>query len=218
MIILITGGADSGKSTYAEKIIQKLGVDNLYIATMEKESSEAAARIMKHRKMREHLNIDTLERKKYFYNNEYVLFKDKTLNNGNKKIFEDTENVNNLQKSSNIKDYFKISKSIKDYDAVLLECIGNLVANHMFSDSFNKGYEEIYSELKKDVDYLINNSKNIIFVTNEVSNEIIDYSEETIDYIKTINKISSYIAFKGDILVEVVHGFAKFIKGKDIFE
>ena len=55
MMILIVGGAGSGKSAFAEDLLIKLSGDKMsrfYIATMEPYGEEAAARIRKHREAR----------------------------------------------------------------------------------------------------------------------------------------------------------------------
>lgn len=51
-IILITGGARSGKSTYAERRAAELGVRRLYIATAEASDEEMRRRIAEHKKRR----------------------------------------------------------------------------------------------------------------------------------------------------------------------
>jgi adenosylcobinamide kinase / adenosylcobinamide-phosphate guanylyltransferase len=51
-IILITGGARSGKSKYAEQRIVELGGRRLYVATAEAKDEEMAQRIIEHRKRR----------------------------------------------------------------------------------------------------------------------------------------------------------------------
>ena len=51
-IILITGGARSGKSRYAEQRAAAMGARPLYVATAEAKDEEMAKRIAKHRKRR----------------------------------------------------------------------------------------------------------------------------------------------------------------------
>jgi adenosylcobinamide kinase / adenosylcobinamide-phosphate guanylyltransferase len=51
-IILITGGARSGKSTYAEQRAGELGSRRLYLATAEAKDEEMALRIAEHQKRR----------------------------------------------------------------------------------------------------------------------------------------------------------------------
>ena len=51
-IILVTGGARSGKSQYAERRSLEMGGRPLYVATAEANDEEMAQRIMEHRKRR----------------------------------------------------------------------------------------------------------------------------------------------------------------------
>ena len=51
-IILITGGARSGKSRYAERRVLEMGGRPLYVATAEAQDEEMTQRIAKHRKRR----------------------------------------------------------------------------------------------------------------------------------------------------------------------
>lgn len=61
MTALIIGGAASGKSAYAESLLE--GVENkLYIATMQPFGEDAAVRIARHRALRASKGFKTLER------------------------------------------------------------------------------------------------------------------------------------------------------------
>ena len=51
-IILITGGARSGKSQYAEQRAGEMGSRRIYVATAEAKDEEMARRIAEHRKRR----------------------------------------------------------------------------------------------------------------------------------------------------------------------
>ena len=64
MMILVIGGAASGKSAYAEALLCRLSADapKFYVATMEPHGPEAAARIAKHRQARAGRGFVTLER------------------------------------------------------------------------------------------------------------------------------------------------------------
>lgn len=99
------------------------------------------------------------------------------------------------------------STDISNYNVVLLECLGNLCANHMFNGGSIKG-------LYDDIDYLINNAENLVIVTNDISYDGINYSSEVNDYIKSLNNAASYIAEKADCLIEMVYGSMIIHKGK----
>lgn len=61
MQILVIGAAASGKSGYAENLLQKLPAPRRYLATMEPFGEEAHLRIEKHRAARTAKGFETLE-------------------------------------------------------------------------------------------------------------------------------------------------------------
>lgn len=68
MIVLVTGGAASGKSELAEQIVCELaeGRPMLYVAAMETEGEEAQRRIARHRALRAGKGFTTWEHSKRF--------------------------------------------------------------------------------------------------------------------------------------------------------
>lgn len=62
MLSIIIGGAGSGKSAFAEKLVCRLPGQRLYIATMIARDTESVKRIEKHRKQRAGQGFRTLER------------------------------------------------------------------------------------------------------------------------------------------------------------
>lgn len=61
MNVLITGGAGSGKSAYAEQLAASLSATRTYLATMVNTSPEASNRINRHRQQRAELDFATIE-------------------------------------------------------------------------------------------------------------------------------------------------------------
>ena len=62
MLTLIVGGAASGKSEYAERLVVRTGsFPRYYIATMEPFDDECRARIARHRASRAHRQFETIE-------------------------------------------------------------------------------------------------------------------------------------------------------------
>ena len=61
MLTLIIGGSGSGKSAFAEALVQKLPGERIYLATMWASDPESLRRIARHRKQRETLGFVTLE-------------------------------------------------------------------------------------------------------------------------------------------------------------
>ena len=66
MMVLVVGGASSGKSEYAETLLMKLskGAPKTYLATMESSSDAAKTRIKNHVRRREGRGFDLLEQEK----------------------------------------------------------------------------------------------------------------------------------------------------------
>ena len=65
MIVLVTGGSGSGKSTWAEKLVASLPNENrVYIATMQVYDAESVKRVERHRAQRADKGFRTIEREK----------------------------------------------------------------------------------------------------------------------------------------------------------
>ncbi len=62
MLVLVMGGAASGKSKLAESYCEKLGTNRVYLATMTPYGQESHDRIARHRLQRAELGFDTVER------------------------------------------------------------------------------------------------------------------------------------------------------------
>ena len=94
---------------------------------------------------------------------------------------------------------------------VLLECIGNLLANEMFRDgNIYDPSDKIISGLR----YISNLTKIFVIVTNQVGSDGIKYPEGTDRYISLIGKINSAAAEISDNVVECVYGIPVVLKGK----
>ena len=61
MLTLVIGGSGSGKSAFAERLVQKLPGERIYLATMTATDRESLAHIRRHRRMREGHSFVTLE-------------------------------------------------------------------------------------------------------------------------------------------------------------
>ena len=62
MLILVTGGAASGKSEHAERLVCEKAQSRLYLATMQPFGKSAEARIARHRALRAGKGFATVER------------------------------------------------------------------------------------------------------------------------------------------------------------
>ena len=62
MLILVSGGAGSGKSEFAESLITASGLERrIYLATMQVGDAESVSRVERHRAMRSGKGFETLE-------------------------------------------------------------------------------------------------------------------------------------------------------------
>lgn len=99
---------------------------------------------------------------------------------------------------------------IPDDSTVLLECMSNLAANEMFSDSGAR--ENSFSIIQKGMKYLSKQSNNLIIVTNNVFEDGCQYDNETIKYLELLGHINQWISSIADQVIEVIHGIPVIIK------
>jgi adenosylcobinamide kinase/adenosylcobinamide-phosphate guanylyltransferase len=62
MLILLTGGSASGKSSYAEDLCLRSPMPRFYLAAMQPYGEEGALRVERHRKLRAGKGFETIER------------------------------------------------------------------------------------------------------------------------------------------------------------
>ena len=91
---------------------------------------------------------------------------------------------------------------------VLLECLGNLTANELFSP--NGGGE---AAIIRGVDALCGKCENLTVVTNEVFSGGDDYEAGTLDYLRVLAQVNRYIAARADEVIELVCGVPNILKG-----
>ena len=170
---LVVGGAASGKSAYAERLIVRSdAVKRVYLASMEPFGDEARQRIEKHRAMRRGKGFETLEC--------YV----------------------NLP-----------SITLPPDSAVLLEDVGNLCANELFSQ---QGAGDGAAELiLRGVAHLREQCRDVVVVSNEVFTGGADYAEDTMRYLSVLSYVNRRIAAAADAVCEVGCGIAAYYKGEE---
>lgn len=94
---------------------------------------------------------------------------------------------------------------------VLLECLSNLTANEMFS---SKGRNDsVVAVIKKGILHLIEQSKDVIVVGNNVFEDGMQYDETTESYLKQMAELHCFLAEQADEVIEVICGIPLFWKG-----
>ena len=177
-MILIIGGAGSGKSAFAEDLLIQLAGDQIskvYIATMRPYGEEAAARIQKHQKARSGKGFITMER--------YVRLAGLT-----ERDFAGGPrgNPGNLNR------------------AVLLECLGNLCANELYDP--NGAGDDAEEAIWRGILSLREKSELLVIVSNEIFLGGMDYQGDTARYMRILANLNRKIASLADGVCEIACG------------
>lgn len=117
------------------------------------------------------------------------------------------------------KEFITIEKytDIADIDipndsAVLVECLGNLCANEMFSSGEVKlPAEKIIGDIK----VLSEKCRLLVLVSNQVGEDGIEYPTETMKYIRQLGIVNCGIADMADCVIECVYGIPIYLKGRE---
>ena len=95
---------------------------------------------------------------------------------------------------------------------ILLECMGNLVANELFSpDGAGKDAVE---RILKGIANLERQTEKLIVVSNDVFKDGLDYPEETQIYLNFLGAINRMLAQRAEQVFEIVCGIPLTIKGE----
>ncbi len=186
MKILVLGGASCGKSAFAEKLSENLFVENssknlVYLATLDPRSGgDTKERIARHQKQRNGAGFLTVEM--FVCDGELCFFKD-----AKKTDFE---------------------KSFPPDSTVLLEDVGNLAANVLFSKNGKNAFEKIDSFLEK----LFEKCKNVVFVSNEIFLEKLSDDKEITAYFRLLSRINQKLSSVCERVFFVVAGIPVLLK------
>lgn len=183
-VILVTGGARSGKSNFAEKLCIDRNNSTAYIATSIPFDDEMKDRVSKHKESRPQ-NWETYE----IYKDIYSIVKDLSKNHDTVIIDCVTLLVNNLM--------FTYDINIDEADQ---EQINNL-------ESYIKDQvDKLISEVKKTNLYFV-------AVTNELGMAVVPANKLSRIYTDIVGRINQLIASQSDEVYLVVSGIPMKIKG-----
>lgn len=196
MYYLVTGGAGSGKSEYAEELALSL-VDKddhlYYIATMYPyDDEETKRRIERHRNLRAGRGFVTIERPVEI-----------------SKVLDEIKISGGVTtKDNSVQDTISLSYTCRNLKSsvVLLEDLTNLYANECYQT--NGHPHEIIEPLRE----LSANVKALIVVTNELYCDGNQYPEETMGFLRELALINRSIAKDADKVFEVVAGIPVGVK------
>lgn len=98
------------------------------------------------------------------------------------------------------------SRQMEKSGIVLLECLSNLVANEMFSETDVEAADVVISRIASGLRQLQKETKHLVIVSNNVFEDGIVYDETTMEYIRAMGMINQKIAEMAEEVVEVVVG------------
>lgn len=96
--------------------------------------------------------------------------------------------------------------------AVLLECVGNLAANELYSPR-GAGIDT-EAAILRGIDALLPQCRELVVVSNEVFSGGYDYRGDTLGYLQTLAAVNRALAARAGRVAEVVCGQAVYYKGK----
>lgn len=94
---------------------------------------------------------------------------------------------------------------------VLLEDLGNLAANEMYSPAGGGG-EAVFAGVER----LLDRCRHLTVVTNEVFSGGADYAGDTLRYMKALADINRWLAGEADFVCEVAVGLPNVLKGEEL--
>ncbi len=182
-IILVTGGARSGKSNFAEKLCMDRNNNTAYIATSIPFDDEMKDRVKKHQENRP-INWNTYE----IYEDIYSIIKE--IYTGHETVILDcvTLLVNNLMFEHNLNIEESSQEEIKKLEQYIKEQVVKLI-----------------EEIEKTNLYFV-------FVTNELGMGIVPGNKLSRIYADIVGRINQYIASKSNEVYFVVSGIPMKIK------
>ena len=164
MLVFISGGVRSGKSSYGETLAAELaGARKIYMATSEPYDDEMRDRIKHHKEQRKGKGFFTIE------------------------------------KSRGIGE---LTNELEDTDTVLLDCLGNLLANEMFSADDSNPANSIF----RDISSINNKISNLIIISNDVFSDGCLYSDSVVRYIDELAELHKMIVRISDRAIECSYG------------
>lgn len=106
-----------------------------------------------------------------------------------------------------------VSVRLPERGTVLLECIGNLAANELYSPQGAGSWSGALSAIVDGVDALLAQCDNLVVVSNEVFTGGTDYADGTEDYLRLVAGVNRALAQRADRVCEVVCGLPRYYKG-----
>ena len=103
-------------------------------------------------------------------------------------------------------------EDLTDSSYALLECMSNLVANEMFSDSEPKPSATVVEKIVRDIKALASKLDSLVIVSNNIFEDGIEYDQYSMEYIRALGLINQKLSDMAEAVIEVVVGLPVKIK------
>lgn len=190
MITLVLGGSGSGKSAYAEHLLDGK-TNKYYIATMQVYDAEGGKKVARHRRLRAGKGFVTMEQPRDIGEVDFSKRAQQAMEP------PDCAGQNVTERPR----------------CALLECMSNLVANEMFAKNKIRLRDEVTAQILDGIEALNRQLAHFLIVTNNVFEDGISYEETTAEYIEAMGQVNERLAAMADTVIEVVAGIPVVWKG-----
>lgn len=190
MITLVLGGSGSGKSAYAEHLLDGK-TNKYYIATMQVYDAEGGKKVARHRRLRAGKGFVTMEQPRDIGEVDFSKRAQQAMEP------PDCAGQNVTERPR----------------CALLECMSNLVANEMFAENKIRLRDEVTAQILDGIEALNSQLEHLLIVTNNVFEDGISYEETTAEYIEAMGQVNERLAAMADTVIEVVAGIPVVWKG-----
>ena len=182
MITLVLGGSGSGKSAYAEHLLDGK-TNKYYIATMQVYDAEGGKKVARHRRLRAGKGFVTIEQPRDIGEVDFSKRAQQAMEPPDRAGQNVTERPR----------------------CALLECMSNLVANEMFSGADIVSEDVVVGHILQGIKSLSAKVDELVIVSNNVFEDGISYDATTQAYIRALGRINTGVAAL-DTVTEVVVG------------
>ena len=189
MITLVLGGSGSGKSAYAEHLLDGK-TNKYYIATMQVYDAEGEKKVARHQRLRAGKGFVTMEQPRDIGEVDF--------SEGAQQAMETPDRA-----GQNVMERPRCA---------LLECMSNLVANEMFSGADIVSEDAVVAHILQGIKNLSTKVDELVIVSNNVFEDGISYDATTQAYIRALGRINTGVAALADTVTEVVVGIPVSIK------
>ena len=105
------------------------------------------------------------------------------------------------------------SLHLRQRGVVLLECVGNLTANELYSPNGAGNRADAFAAIVEGVETLLPQCAGLVAVSNEVFTGGNRYAEGTEDYLRLLAQVNRALAQRADRVCEIICGLPQYYKG-----